>query len=274
MSCCEPGAKPDMIRLAFAVAEAVAQLVTDVRALWYQVMLARHACPSCGGSLMMVRDGACRCLTCTATIDPTLAFQTCDACGGKPRLRIRRYECGRCHAEIISRFLFDGLVFDAAYFREKMADHRERKQAQRERVRQMLAGGRSPAAEIAPAGLDGLAALQAALDALVQSVEPAAAAPPRSDFDLRRYERHVTMHCLGRTVSLADIPPLIQDPRRDLIFRFIAIIFLAHAGTVRVWQEGSTIWVTHRETNREGQAVPGDVASADGVAGPAGRAEA
>lgn len=266
--------EPGVVQLAFMLADAVARLVVHARAFCYQVMLSGHTCPACGGGLAMIRDGACRCLACGMTFDPTIAFQTCDVCGGRPRLRIRRYECRRCRAEIVSRFLFDGRVFDATYFRQKMAEHRERKQAQHERVRQMLAGCRSCPAEVAPLGLDGLAALRAALDGLTSSCEPVAAVPHRSEFDLQRYERHVLAHSRVEAIALTEIPPLIEDPRRDLVFRFIAIIFLAHAGVARVWQESSTIWVSHRETDREGQAVPGDVEDADGVEGPVGRAEA
>lgn len=266
MSFCDMRTEPDIIQLAFRLAEAVSQLVAHVRAFCYDVMLAGHACPTCGGGLAMIRDGACRCMACGTIFDPTIAFQRCEACGGAPRLRIRRYECGHCGTEIISRFVFDGLVFDAAYFRQKVAESRERKRVQRERVRQMLAACRSPPIEVDPVGLDGLGALQAALDELTRSVEPAAVMPKRSEFDLRRYERHVQSHCMGGAVALAEIPPLIEDPRRDLIYRFIAIIFLAHAGLVHVWQEGSTIWVTNHDVDREGHAVFGTVEAADGVA--------
>ena len=266
MSSCDLRAGPDIIQFAFSVTEAVARFAVHARVFWYDVMLAWHVCPTCGGSLTMIRDGACRCLACGAAFDPTVAFQQCPACGGRPRIRIRRYECSRCQAEIVSRFLFDGLVFDAAYFRERMAASRERKQEQRERVRLMLADCRSPAAEVGPVGLDGLAALQAALDELTSTAEPQAAAPRQSDFDLRRYERHVQAHCMGRVVALTDIPPLIEDPRRDLIYRFIAVIFLAHTGVLAVWQEGSTIWVINHEVDREGHAVFGTVEAADGIA--------
>lgn len=58
---------------------------------------------------------------------------------------MRRYECAGCGTEIASRFVFDGLVFDANYFGQRMAEHRRRRREQRERVRQMLAemGGRT-----------------------------------------------------------------------------------------------------------------------------------
>ena len=171
-------------------------------------------------------------------------------------MRIRRYECRTCGALIQSRFLFDGLVFDAAYFRHKMAESRERKQQRRERVRRMLAESRSPAAELPPAEQEGLAALQVALDTLTGSLEPALPPPKRSDFDLHRYERHVEAHCRHGPVTLVEIPRLIEDARRDLIYRFVALIFLAHAGTVRVWQEGRDILVIHSEADAEGQGLP------------------
>ena len=49
--------------------------------------------------------------------DPTIAFQRCTACDGRIGLQIRRYRCRKCGSEVVSRFLFDGLVFNAEYFR-------------------------------------------------------------------------------------------------------------------------------------------------------------
>ena len=42
-----------------------------------------------------------------------LYFQRCAGCGGRPVLRVRRYLCGRCGADVASHFLFDALVFYA-----------------------------------------------------------------------------------------------------------------------------------------------------------------
>jgi hypothetical protein len=58
----------------------------------------------------------------------TPAFQRCDACGGELAVAIRRYRCRQCGADATLRFLFDGLVFDAEYFRQKMYECRSRKQ--------------------------------------------------------------------------------------------------------------------------------------------------
>jgi hypothetical protein len=120
----------------------------------------------------------------------------------------------------------------------------------------MLAESRSAAVELAPAEAEGVAALQAALDALTDALKPSLPPPQRSAFDLRRYERHVEAHCRHGPLSLAEIPSLIEDARRDLVYRFIALMFLAHAGTVRVWQEGRDILVIHREADPKGQGVP------------------
>jgi len=97
---------------------------------------------------------------------------------------------------------------------------------------------------------------------------------PEAGFDLKRYQSHVEAHIRDLPVGLDEIPSLTEDARRDLIWRFVAIIFMAHAGLVDVWQEGSTIWVMRHEADRERQDVPGDLEDADGVEGPLGRAEA
>ncbi len=95
-----------------------------------------------------------------------------------------------------------------------------------------------------------------------------------SEFDLRRYEMHVNAHISQSPSSLEDIPPLSEDARNDRIWRFIALIFLAHAGVIDIWQDGPTIMVIKRETNRKGQDVPGEFEDVDGIERSVGRAEA
>jgi len=130
-------------QLAYEMAEAVEAFLQKARRFFYSVMLIGHRCPKCSGSLVMVSEGKCRCVSCGKEFDPTVAFQRCSECGGVPVLRVRRYQCRDCGSDIISKFLFDGHVFDPGYFRQRMAESRQRKQKQRERVRQMLAESRS-----------------------------------------------------------------------------------------------------------------------------------
>ncbi|MBN2561392.1 MAG: hypothetical protein JXQ75_10730, partial [Phycisphaerae bacterium] len=47
-----------------------------------------------------------------------------------------------------------------------------------------------------------------------------------------------------------EIPLLDEDRRIDRIWRFIAIIFMAHARILDVWQEGESIMVIKREAGR------------------------
>jgi len=133
----------DIIRLAFRLAEAVTGFAGRAKQLYYAVMLMGHECPRCGGGLVMEGEGKCRCNSCGDEFDPTVAFQRCGTCGGRLELRVRRYRCTQCGADVASRFLFDGLAFDAEYFRQKMTESRQRKRELRERVREMLAESRS-----------------------------------------------------------------------------------------------------------------------------------
>ena len=145
--------RTEIIEQALGLVQAVAEFASRARRFFYAVMLSCHRCPKCGGSLQMEQEGRCRCRQCNHEFDPTVTFQLCPACGGQTRLRVRHYECTTCRAEILSRFLFDGRIFDGAYFRQKMAEHRQRKRELRERVRQMLVGTRSNAIDTPPAEL-------------------------------------------------------------------------------------------------------------------------
>jgi len=263
-----------IVELAFRLTDSVATLRGRVRQFYYSVMLMGHRCPRCNGPLAMIREGRCQCRSCLRPFDPTVHFQRCSACGGKPLLRIRRYQCDWCGADIASRFLFDSLVFDAAYFRERMADHRQRKAEQRERVRLMLSESRSEALPTEAADLAAIPGLADALNSLTTAVWDAQSWQPGEGFDLRRYQNHIQAHLRPFPLSLSEIPPLSEPSRKDRIWRFIAILFLAHAGIVEIWQQGQDIMVRPRETDPEGQAIPGDSEDLDGVEGPLSRAEA
>jgi hypothetical protein len=260
----------NIIALAFDMSEAVEAFVQKARGFFYQVVLFRHRCPSCNGALHAVGEGRCRCGLCGRELDPTIAFQRCVRCGGAPVLRIRRYECQDCGSDIQSRFLFDGLAFDPEYFRQKMAESRQRRDEQRERVRQMLAESRSDVLPLGEADLDCVPGLVAALNALTIGLDEGIVVEARPVFDLHRYEAHIQAHLGGLPVSLTEIPPLCEHLRKDLIWRFIAVIFLAHAGVVDIWQDGQNIRVIEHEADRERCGISEPSATIDGVEGLVG----
>jgi hypothetical protein len=256
--------------LACELAEAVEAFRARASRFFYRVMLIGHQCPGCNGSLEMVSEGKCRCVSCGKRLDPTVVFQRCHACGGVPAVRVRRYLCRDCGTNIESRFLFDGLVFEADYFRAKMAESRERRQQQRERVRRMLAQSRSGDLALRHADLSGVPGLLEALNALTAGPDDSLAAECCGQFDLRLYEGHVQAHLRDYPVSLAGMAPLGEDLPKDLIWRFIAVIFLAHIGVVEIWQEGQEVMVRKHEANREGQDILGESEAVDGVEGLVG----
>ncbi|MBN2560206.1 MAG: hypothetical protein JXQ75_04685 [Phycisphaerae bacterium] len=263
-----------IIERALGLIQAVSRYAERARLFFYTVVLAEYRCPACGGRLAMRCEGLCSCTSCGREFDPTIAFQACSACGGQPRLQVRRYVCARCGTEVASRFLFDGLVFDASYFRQRMAEFRQRRRDLRERVRTMLADSRSDVVHPPAADLGSVPGLLTALDALTSMHDATSTLDSRQRFDLARYEKHVQAHLGALPVSMGEIPPLSEDVRMDRIGRFIAIIFLAHAGLIDIWQAGPEIMVMKRETDREGQELPGEPPEADGIEGPLGGAEA
>lgn len=265
---------PSIIELGNALLAAVRSFAAHAREYYYVVAISGDSCPRCGGSLVMEREGRCRCRACKSTFDPTITLQSCSSCGGNPRIRIRRYECRQCGQEIISRFLFDRVVFDAAYFREKMAVSRRRKKEQRQRLLEKCIADRSPDLPTQEVDLHAVPGLVDALDNLTAGLLPLAVLALGKGFDLKRYQSHIRAHSRPIAISLDEIPALDRTDACDRIWRFIAIIFLAHAGEIRMWQEGTTIWVIKHETHGKRQGVPRSAAATHGIQGPLGRVEA
>jgi hypothetical protein len=110
----------------------ITALVSAVRRLYYALVLWQCACTRCGSeSLIMIAEGRCRCTACSVVFDPTDAFVRCPRCQAKPRRRFSRYQCTGCGRDVASPFLFDGKIFDAAYFRERMRASRKRRAQQK-----------------------------------------------------------------------------------------------------------------------------------------------
>lgn len=259
-----------------AFERAVARLVSLARQLFYELTLCTQLCPGCEGALVMVREGRCRCTACGKAMDPTETFQTCPACNGPVRLRVRRYACRRCGADVPSRFLFDGKVFDPEYFRRKMAESRERRlRLKRERSEQApIQHERAPAVEPAIVDFQRDPTLVDLLDQLVgrASPDPYLAARAEKQFDLRVYQRHVLQHLRemtpGDETTLRSVPQLNdEDSRLERVRLFIALIFLRHAGAVTLRQaDDGQIWVSQHETQRQRHPVPADPARDAGLA--------
>jgi len=247
----------DIVMLAVEMAAAVQQFLVRARRFYYVVMLFGCRCPECSGTLAMVAESRCRCDRCSHEFDPTVVFQKCSSCGGVPVLKVRRYRCRKCGCEIRSLFLFDGLVYDAQYFRRKMAESRRRRAELKQRVQAMLAECHSHPLTLNATDLKSVPGLTAALNTLTGGLEQIMQPESRESFDLGRYQEHVSSCLKSGPAELRHIPPLIEDRRRDLIWRFIAVIFLEHDGLVHTRQQGPTIRVM-KAADREGQDLSGE----------------
>jgi hypothetical protein len=233
----------NIVTLSFDMAAAVHQLFSKARRFYYMVMLFGHRCPKCNGSLSMIAEGRCRCDSCRYEFDPTVEFQRCSSCGGIPLLRVRRYQCRKCSVDIRSAFLFDGLVFDSQYFCRKMAESRQRKKEQKQRVREMLEQCRSEPVTFDAHDLESIAGLIDALNGLTSGIDVAIPIELKGKFDLDLYQKHIESFLDTEPTNLREIPPLSDNLRLDLVWRFIAAIFLDHAGMINVYQQDQNIWV-------------------------------
>jgi hypothetical protein len=231
----------DIISLAFGMAAAVEKFFAKAQKFYYLVMLFGCRCPKCNSGLSMIQEGRCRCNSCRYEFDPTVEFQRCTSCSGVPVLRVRRYQCRKCGRDIISTFLFRGIIFDASYFRRKMTESRQRKQEHRQRVQEMLAQCRSGPLPLDAPDLASVPGLIDALNGLTTGTEVSIPVELKGKFDLNRYQKHINSYLDAGPADLREIPPLIENLRLDLIWRFIAVVFLDHAGTINVSQEGRNI---------------------------------
>ena len=239
----------NILQYGQALTAAVEALVKRARRFFYEVMLSDKACPRCDGGLAMIGESRCRCVSCGHTFDPTAAFQKCVACGGTPALSVRRYRCRDCGADVASRYVFDGLVFDAEYFRRKVAESRERKRQRREALSQARMANGSETLEPGPADLGCMPGLVDALNSLTSGPAISFVLSHPKGFDLKRYERHIQAHIGLIETSFDRIPPLVHNARLDRIWRFVAMIFLQHAGWLDVSQVGDRILVARHEAH-------------------------
>lgn len=236
---------------------AVGVLRTQTRDYFYRLALHGLSCPSCHRhNLFMLREGRYRCRDCGQAGDPTITFQGCPTCDGKPALAFRRYRCRQCGEMISSRFLYDGIVYDPDYFRQKMAESRERKQRERkitnekQAARAWLRSGH--AGHAMTIDLSQAPGLTDALNALVGGACVEQLTWVRESFEVAAYERHI-LDVLepDDDRDLLRLPPLVEpNDRLERIRLFIACLFLEQAGLLILEERFNTLWVRRREADR------------------------
>jgi hypothetical protein len=222
----------------------LSQYKEKVRAFYFQVLLSQYECPSCGGELFMTGPSQCAC-SCGKMFDPTLGFQKSHCCAASLLRKTFHYACSRCHQIVPSRFLFDERLFDAAYFREMMRESRERGKRKKEEVRRLLAESRSGTLLLTEEpSLEAIPGLNEALDDFIRiEGQGNYEFSPKAGFRMEDYRDHI-LSVLGLGSRLfSDIAPMIDDSRRDRIWRFVTLTFMAQDRAVELTQYGSDILV-------------------------------
>jgi hypothetical protein len=137
----------------------------------------------------------------------------------------------------------------------------------------MLAESRSMPLGQQPIEFGAVPGLVDALNGLTGGLSEAIIDLDHAKFDLQGYRRHILRQLGDPPVDFDDITALEERRRIDRIWRFIAVIFMAHAGEISIRQNGLTILIDH-ETHRERQGIPGEVEEPNELEGSVGRASA
>ena len=208
----------------------------------------------------MRQDGAAACTQCDVQMDPTVCFQSCHACGGRLKRLVSHYACARCGARARSRFAFDPAIFDPAYFSRMMhkSRQRHRKRIAKMRERLLLARSDSVLPDRMP-DMNDVPDLAESLDAMAGFPLPPELLkgfPRGQGLDMPRYREHI-MDSVGVYEVLFDrIRPLLNDRRRDKIFRFVTVVHMCHEREIKLVQQDQILVVMRHELDDEGQGIP------------------
>ena len=108
-----------------------------------------------------------------------------------------------------------------------------------------MAGSRSdPLSFMEPPCLDSIPGLAEALNSFIRTeMADGYAFAPKSGFRMADYRNHI-LSLLGVGSRLfSDIAPLLDDSRRDKVWRFVTLIFMAQDREVELTQYGRDILV-------------------------------
>ena len=192
----------------------------------------------------MTGPSQCTC-PCGKVFDPTLVFQKSHCCNANLIRKTFHYACSRCHQTVPSRFLFDERLFNSAYFREMMKESRARAKRKKEEVRRLLAESRSGTLLLTEEPcLEAIPGLNEALEDFIKSeMFGGYEFASKSGFRMDDYRDHILSVLKLGSRLFSDIAPMIDDSRRDRIWRFVTLTFMAQDRLVELTQYGPDILV-------------------------------
>lgn len=230
------------------VLDRIALYRSEARTFYHEVVLGQFACPDCDGSLVVTAPSRVDCVQCGRVLDPTLVFQRSQCCGVPLRWARQHYVCSSCRTVVPSRFLFDERVFDATYFRERMAESRERRRKEHEELSRLMAREQSGILQMMDLPADEvMAELFTELDSFVGMPEASFDVFREvNDFSFDTYRdalRHALAGCMRRFDAL---PALDTNLRTDRARRFVTLVYMEHDREVVLHQRAKDILVIPR----------------------------
>lgn len=222
------------------------------KAYYFDVLFSKYRCPVCTKKPNINGLSQAEC-GCGHLFDPTLQFQRSSCCNARLIRQIYHYVCSQCGKYVKSLFLFDERLFDKEYFREMMAQSRERKKQKREQFSQIL---RDRSDELVLKDSFDLEELENFYDDLDAFIIPAGSELPEltpeiEEFNMLRYRNHI-LTLFSNEVLFSSITPLSEDTKKDRTWKFITLIFMEHEREVWLTQYGNDILVKRYETHCEG----------------------
>lgn len=222
------------------------------KAYYFDVLFSKYRCPICTKKPKINSLSQAECI-CGYLFDPTLQFQRSSCCNARLIRQIYHYVCSQCGKYVKSLFLFDKRIFDKEYFREMMAQSRERKKQKREQFSQIL---RDQSEELILGDSFDLEELESLSNDLDTFILPIDRIPPEltleiEEFDMLRYRNHI-LTLFSDELLFSSITPLAEDSKKDRAWKFITLIFMEHEREVWLTQYGNDILVERYEAHCEG----------------------
>jgi hypothetical protein len=235
------------------VDEHITRYRGHARNYFHEVVLLPFVCPECEGRLAMTGPSRAECSACAHELDPSITFQKSPCCGSRLRLARQHYVCTSCHTAVPSRFLFVERVFDAKYFRERMAESRERMRRKREELRRLLAWEHSGRwrLETLPEPI-ALSGLFSQLDTLAgKAAESTHGSIDTEVFSLEQYRTAIAVRLAKGVLPFDALPVLHTNPRLDRTRRFITLIYMEQSREVLLHQHHDKIMVIPHAPDHE-----------------------
>ena len=227
------------------VSECIEQYRNRAKAFFHEVVLLPFVCPACEGNLTMTSASRATCDVCRQELDPTTTFQRSPCCGSALRLARHHYVCSSCRTVVPSHFLFVERVFDNQYFRERMAESRERTRRRREELRRLMAGEPSGQLDLMDVPSTKVVdELFAQLDVFVG--EPVASLDTFCEHDgvsIEEYRESLRCAMAGCMRRFNAFPSLHANRRTDRARRFVALVYMEHDREVVLHQRDDDILV-------------------------------